>query len=91
EVREVFNVSKVGAIAGCYVTEGKILRNAFARLLRDDVVVWSGKLDSLRRFKDDVREVNSGYECGIGLERYNDIKIGDVIEVYEIKETKTKL
>ena len=91
EVREVFNVSKVGAIAGCYVTDGKILRNAFARLLRDDVVVWSGKLDSLRRFKDDVREVNSGYECGIGLERYNDIKIGDVIEVYEIKETKTKL
>ena len=91
EVREVFNVSKIGAIAGCYVVSGKILRNAHARLLRDDVVVWTGKLGSLRRFKDDVKEVNNGYECGIGLENYNDIKNGDVIEVYEIQEVKNKL
>ncbi|MGW8312935.1 MAG: translation initiation factor IF-2 [Desulfuromonadales bacterium] len=91
EVREVFNVSKIGTIAGCYVVSGKILRSAHARLLRDDVVIWSGKLASLRRFKDDVREVSSNYECGIGLENYNDIKPGDVIEVYEIKEVKTSL
>ncbi len=91
EVREVFSVSKVGTIAGCYVVDGKILRNAHARLLRDDVVIWTGKLGSLRRFKDDVKEVNTGYECGIGLENYNDVKVGDVIEAYEIKEVKTKL
>ena len=91
EVREAFNVSKVGTIAGCYVVSGKILRNAHARLLRDDVVVWTGKLSSLRRFKDDVKEVGANYECGIGLENYNDIKPGDVIEVFEIKEVKTSL
>jgi len=91
EVREVFNVSKIGTIAGCYVVSGKILRSAHARLLRDDVVIWSGKLASLRRFKDDVREVSNNYECGIGLENYNDIKPGDIIEVYEIKEVKTSL
>ncbi len=91
EVREAFNVSKVGMIAGCYVVSGKIQRNAHARLLRDNVVVWTGKLSSLRRFKDDVREVGSNYECGIGLERYSDIKPGDVIEVFEIKEVKTTL
>jgi translation initiation factor IF-2 len=91
EVREAFNVSKVGTIAGCYVASGKILRNAHARLLRDDVVVWTGKLTSLRRFKDDVKEVSINYECGIGLENYNDIKPGDIIEAYEIIETKTSL
>ena len=91
EVREAFNVSKVGTIAGCYVASGKILRNAHARLLRDDVVVWTGKLTSLRRFKDDVKEVSNNYECGIGLENYNDIKPGDIIEAYEIIETKTSL
>ncbi|MDT8441312.1 MAG: translation initiation factor IF-2 [Desulfuromonadales bacterium] len=91
QVREVFAVSKVGTIAGCYVVDGKIVRNARARLLRDDVVIWNGKLSSLRRFKDDIREVNTGYECGIGLENYNDIKNGDVIEVYEIKEVKATL
>ena len=89
--REAFNVTKVGTIAGCYVVSGKILRNAHARLLRDDVVVWTGKLTSLRRFKDDVKEVSNNYECGIGLENYNDIKPGDIIEAYEIKEFKTKL
>ncbi len=91
EVREVFNVTKVGTIAGSYVVSGKIVRNAHARLLRDDVVIWTGKLASLRRFKDDVREVANNYECGIGLENYNDIKPGDVIEVYEIKEVKATL
>jgi len=91
EVREAFNVSKVGTIAGCYVVSGKIVRNAHARLLRDDVVVWTGKLGSLRRFKDDVKEVSTNYECGIGLENYNDVKPGDVIEAFEIKEVKTTL
>ncbi len=91
EVREAFNVTKVGTIAGCYVTSGKIVRNAHARLLRDDVVIWTGKLSSLRRFKDDVKEVTTNYECGIGLENYNDIKPGDIIEAFEIKEFKTTL
>ncbi len=91
EVREAFNVSKVGTIAGCYVSTGKILRNAHARLLRDDIVIWTGKLTSLRRFKDDVKEVSNNYECGIGLENYNDVKPGDVIEAYLLKKTKTTL
>ncbi len=91
EVREAFNVTKVGTIAGCYVVSGKILRNAHARLLRDDVVIWTGKLTSLRRFKDDVKEVSNNYECGIGLENYNDVKPGDIIEAYEIKSFKTSL
>ncbi len=91
EVREAFNITKIGTIAGCYVLDGKIQRNAKARLLRDSVVVWQGKLSSLRRFKDDVREVASGYECGIGLENYNDIKPGDVIEVFELREVKSTL
>ncbi len=91
EVREAFNVSKVGTIAGCYVVSGKIVRNAHARLLRDDVVIWTGKMSSLKRFKDDVKEVSSNYECGIGLENYNDVKPGDIIEAYEIKEVKTSL
>lgn len=91
EVRDTFHVSRVGTIAGCFVVEGKIVRNAQTRLVRDSVVIWEGKLSSLKRFKDDVKEVGSGYECGIGLEKYNDIKIGDIIEVFEIKEVKSKL
>ena len=91
EVRETFHVSRVGTIAGCYVLEGKIVRNAQTRLVRDNVVIWEGKLSSLKRFKDDVKEVNSGYECGIGLENYNDIKTGDIIEVFEMEEVKTSL
>ena len=91
EVRETFHVSRVGTIAGCYVLEGKIIRNAQTRLVRDNVVVWEGKLSSLKRFKDDVKEVSSGYECGIGLENYNDIKVGDIIEVFEMEEIKTSL
>lgn len=91
EVRETFNVSRVGTIAGCYVTQGKVLRNAQVRLIRDNIVIWTGKLASLKRFKDDAREVASGYECGISLENYNDIKVGDVIEVFEVVEEKTAL
>jgi translation initiation factor IF-2 len=91
EIRETFNISKVGTVAGCYVQEGKILRNAQVRLVRDSVVVWQGKLNSLKRFKDDVREVASGYECGIALEGYNDIKPGDILEAFELEEIKSKL
>ena len=87
EVREVFKVPKIGAIAGCMVTDGRITRTGEtqARLLRDNVVVNEGKIGSLRRFKDDVSEVKAGFECGIGLERYNDIKVGDVIEVFTME------
>ncbi|HPW45808.1 MAG TPA: translation initiation factor IF-2 [bacterium] len=91
EVRNVFRISKVGAIAGCYVIQGKIQRNAFGRLVRDQVVVFEGKLSSLKRFKDDAKEVAEGYECGIGLENFNDIKIGDVIEAYIIEKTAAVL
>ena len=90
EIREVFNISKIGTVAGCYVLEGKVLRNAQVRLVRDSVVVWQGKLNSLKRFKDDVREVASGYECGIALENYNDIKPGDILEAFELEEVKSK-
>ncbi|HHW11640.1 MAG TPA: translation initiation factor IF-2 [Firmicutes bacterium] len=93
EVRATFKVPKVGTVAGCYVTEGKITRNSEARVLRDNVVVFEGIINSLKRFKDDVREVASGFECGIGLERFNDIKEGDVIEAFtteEIKKTTTE-
>ena len=90
EVREVFKVPKIGSIAGCMVTEGRITRagETTARLLRDNVVVHEGKIGSLRRFKDDVSEVKSGFECGIGLERYNDIKVGDTIEVFTMERVK---
>jgi translation initiation factor IF-2 len=91
EVRDVFVVSKVGAIAGCIVTEGSIKRNNPVRVLRDNVVIFEGKLDSLRRFKDDANEVKSGLECGIGVKNYNDIKVGDQIEVFEVTETKRTL
>ncbi|MDR1920147.1 MAG: translation initiation factor IF-2 [Candidatus Adiutrix sp.] len=87
EVRATFIVTKVGAIAGSYVTDGKITRGARARLLRDGVVVHDGRLSSLKRMKDDAREVSSGYECGIGFENYNDVKIGDHIEAYQVEET----
>jgi translation initiation factor IF-2 len=86
EVRDVFHIAKVGTAAGSYVLEGLIHRNAQARLLRDNVVVYNGKIASLRRFKEDVKEVQAGYECGIGLERFNDVKIGDIIEVYVMEE-----
>jgi translation initiation factor IF-2 len=91
EVRDVFVVSKVGAIAGCMVLEGSIKRNNPVRVLRDNVVIFEGKLDSLRRFKDDANEVKAGLECGIGVKNYNDIKVGDQIEVFEVVETKRTL
>ncbi len=88
EIRETFKVSSIGTIAGAYVTDGKIIRNAQIRLLRDNVVIHEGQLASLRRFKDDVREVASGYECGFSIERYNDLKVGDVIEAFEMQEVE---
>lgn len=91
EVRQIFNIPKVGTIAGCYVTEGKIERGHPVRLLREEVVVYNGKIASLRRFKDDVKEAQSGYECGIGIENYNDVKVNDVIECYEVEEVKPVL
>jgi len=91
DVREIFKVSKVGTIAGCYVTEGKIERNNPIRLVRDGVVVYDGEIDALKRFKDDVKEVASGYECGISIQGYNDIKVGDQIESYKITEQKRTL
>lgn len=91
EVRETFMVPKIGAIAGSYVLEGVVKRGAFVRLLRDSRVIHEGKMSSLRRFKDDVREVQAGYECGIGIEGYNDVKVGDVVEVFEIKEIAATL
>lgn len=91
EVREVFHVPKVGAIAGCYVTEGKVERGQKVRILRDWVVLYDGMIASLRRFKDDAKEVQSGYECGLGIENYNDIKIGDIIECYYLEEIRPEL
>lgn len=90
EVRQTFHISKVGTVAGCYVTDGKISRDGEARVIRDGVVVYEGKIDSLKRFKDDVREVASGFECGLTLERFNDIKVGDVIEVFKMEAVKTQ-
>lgn len=91
EVREIFKVPKVGNVAGCYVLNGRIVRNNKVRLIRDGLVIFDGNISSLKRFKDDVREVESGYECGIGLEGFNDIKIGDIIEPYRIVEQKRKI
>jgi translation initiation factor IF-2 len=91
EIREVFTITKVGKIAGCRVIDGLIRRGARLRLLRDDVVIYDGALGSLRRFKDDVREVREGFECGIGIEGYNDIHEGDVIEAYEVEEVARTL
>ena len=91
EVREVFQIPKIGAVAGCYVTDGKIERGQLLRLVRDGVVFYQGKNSSLRRFKDDVKEVQAGYECGIGIENYNDIKVGDVLECYYLEEIKPEL
>jgi translation initiation factor IF-2 len=91
EVRDTFSVPKVGVVAGCGVLDGKLTRNAGVRLVRDGVVVYTGKLTSLKRFKDDVKEVTKGYECGVGLENFNDIKVGDVIEAFESVEEKATL
>ena len=88
EVRETYKVSKVGTIAGCYVRNGIVSRNASVRLIRDSIVVYTGKISSLKRFKDDVKEVNQGFECGITIERFNDIKVGDVFEIFELNEVE---
>ena len=90
-VKEVFHIPKVGTVAGCSVTDGHVERNARARLLREEVVVFDGKIASLRRFKDDVKEVQTGYECGIALENFQDIKPGDVFEVYQVEEVRPEL
>jgi translation initiation factor IF-2 len=86
EVRQTFTISKVGTVAGCYVAQGAIPRSASIRVIRDGVVIHEGKIASLRRFKEDVREVTEGFECGIGIERFNDVKVGDILEAYEIRE-----
>lgn len=90
EIRQVIKASKIGNIAGCYVTDGSIKRNCGVRLIRDGIVVYEGKLASLRRFKDDVKEVNAGFECGLNIENYNDIKEGDIIEGYVMEEVEKK-
>jgi translation initiation factor IF-2 len=86
EVRNTFKVPKFGVIAGCYVTEGSISRSSQLRLLRDNRVIYEGKVGSLRRFKDDVSEVKQGFECGIGLDKYQDIKVGDIIEAFQVEK-----
>lgn len=90
EVRQTFKVSKVGTIAGSYVTEGKITRNAGVRIIRDGIVLFEGELDTLKRFKDDAKEVAQGYECGITIEKFNDIKEGDIIEDSKWLKSKDK-
>jgi len=91
EVRKVFNITKTGVVAGCMVVEGKIVRSAEVRLVRAGTILWTGKIDALKRIKDDVKEVAEGFECGISLQDYENIKEGDFIECFEIEEIKTKL
>jgi translation initiation factor IF-2 len=91
EVREVFKITKVGTIAGCYVLDGTVHRNTRIRIIRDGIVIHTGKLGSLKRFKDDVREVHSGYECGLNIDNFNDIKVGDIIEGFEEVKVARKL
>jgi len=91
EVRQVFKITKVGAVAGCYVLEGLVRRNSQVRVLRDNVVIHTGEIETLKRFKEDVREVKSGFECGISIANYSDIKEGDQLEVFEITEVARSL
>ena len=91
EVRQTFHVPKIGMIAGSYVLDGKVERGAKVRVLREQVVVYDGKIGSLRRFKEDAKEVKAGFECGIGIDNFNDIKMNDILEVYELKEVKPTL
>ena len=90
-MREVFKITKVGTVAGCFVRDGKIKRTSKVRVIREGIVVYTGVLGSLKRFKDDAKEVVSGYECGLNVDKYNDIKIGDIIEAYEEVEVKRTL
>jgi translation initiation factor IF-2 len=91
EIRETFDITKVGTIAGCYVLEGTIKRSSNIRIIRDGIVVHTGELGSLKRFKDDVKEVKNNYECGLNIDKYNEIEVGDVIEAYEEVEVARKL
>jgi translation initiation factor IF-2 len=91
EIREVFKISKVGSIAGCYVQDGVIRRNSMVRVLRNNVVIYSGELDSLKRFKDDVKEVKNNFECGLSIKNFNEIEVGDMLEVFEVVEVARKL
>ncbi|MCK4512875.1 translation initiation factor IF-2, partial [bacterium] len=91
EVRETFKVPNRGVIAGCYVLSGVVKRNAKSRVIRDEMVLYEGKIDSLKRFKDDVREVQTGFECGIGMSGFDDLTQGDLIEIYDIQEIARKL
>jgi translation initiation factor IF-2 len=91
EIKEVFKITKVGTIAGCQVLDGKLNRNTKVRVVRDGIVVYSGELASLKRFKDDAKEVTAGMECGLGIKNFNDIKVGDIVEGYETVEVKKKL
>lgn len=86
EVRQVYKISNVGTVAGCYVLDGKVVRNALIRVVRDGIVLVEDKIDSLKRFKDDAKEVAQGYECGIGLDKFNDIKEGDILESFMLEE-----
>ena len=91
DVRQTFHIPRIGTIAGSYVTDGKIERGQLVRLLRDGVILYQGKVNSLRRFKDDAKEVQSGYECGIGVEKFNDVKTGDVLEAFIMEEVASTL
>jgi translation initiation factor IF-2 len=91
EIRETFKISKVGTIAGCMVLDGKLNRKTGVRIIRDGVVIYTGSLSSLKRFKDDVQEVQKGYECGLSIENFNDIKVNDIVEGYEEVEIKRTL
>ena len=90
EVRMVYKISSVGTIAGCYVLDGKIIRNSEVRVIRDGIVIFESTLASLKRFKDDAKEVNAGYECGLSVERFNDLKEGDIIESFTMQATERK-
>jgi translation initiation factor IF-2 len=91
EVRQTFSIPKVGTVAGCFVSDGRITRTSLVRLFRDDVKIYQGRIGSLKRFKEDAKEVEKGYECGISIENYNDVKVGDVIEAFEVEEVAAKL
>jgi translation initiation factor IF-2 len=91
EVRDVFRITRVGTVAGCMVLDGKVSRHTKVRVIRDGIVVYTGELASLKRFKDDVKEVTKGFECGLNINNFNDIKVGDIIEGYDIVEIKAKL
>jgi translation initiation factor IF-2 len=91
EIRDTFKVPRVGTIAGCYVLSGTVKRSASVNVIRDDIVIYTGKIASLKRFKDDAREVNAGFECGLGIEGFDAVQVGDQLEVFEIIEVARKL